>query len=121
MDLQFDIFANDPPKEFGEVVNRFILMEGLQLGRLFSAEQEQLPGQVRGPLGGAQDLVQIAARPFSQVVSLQHHVQVALHDRQEVVEVMRYSAGQAADRVHLLDLPQLFLNLFAVRDVANET
>src|SRR6185437_13842874 len=36
---------------------------------------------------------------------------VALDHREHVVEVMRHAAGELADRVHLLRLPQLRLEL----------
>ena len=37
-----------------------------------------------------------------------------------VVEIMRDAAGQLADGVHLLDLPELLFELLSVRDVAED-
>ena len=41
-------------------------------------------------------------------------IEIAEHDRQHVVEVVRDAAGQLADRLHLLRLPQRFLGLLAL-------
>src|SRR5437763_1295525 len=48
---------------------------------------------------------------------LTQKIQVADHDSEKIVEVMRQAAGELADRLHLLALPQLVLQRLAGRDV----
>ena len=81
-----------------------------RLDDLLAAERQQLARQRRGALAGALHVGQRPVdrdRPGSHVV--QHRLGVAEDDRQQVVEVVRHAAGQPADRLHLLRLPQLLL------------
>ena len=76
--------------------------------RLGAGERQQPPGQRRG-----------AGRALHRVGEVGHHlalgavepaageIDAADHHRQHVVEVVRDAAGQLADRLHLLHLPQL--------------
>src|ERR1035437_5378027 len=48
---------------------------------------------------------------------LEEDVAVAEYDREKVVEVVGHAARQAADRLHLLRLPELLLEKPALRDV----
>ena len=47
----------------------------------------------------------------------QHQIRVAENRRQDVVEVVGHAAGQGAEGVHLLRLPQLLFELLALGDV----
>ncbi len=70
---------------------------------------EQLAGQVGGPAGGLLDRPQ--ERPVRVVGPEPDQRQVAEHGGQQVVEVVGHPAGQLADRLHLLGLPELLLQL----------
>ena len=65
----------------------------------------------RGALGGVLDFDD--RRPhLGMVLQLQREeLGVAEDDRHDVVEVVRDAAGEPADRLHLLRLPVLFLEL----------
>ncbi len=87
-----------------------------RLGRQLpaSGEGEQLVAQLgaapRGAKHGVDDLTVVA------LTGEDFHV--AVNDRQEIVEIVRYAAGQLADGVQLLRLVQLLLELPALGDVA---
>ena len=40
-----------------------------------------------------------------------NHFKAALHDRQEIIEIMSYTPGKLADRFHFLRLAQQFFGL----------
>ena len=47
----------------------------------------------------------------------QEEADVALDDGEDIVEVMRDTAGQVAHRLHLHGLPQAFFEFLALRDI----
>ena len=51
--------------------------------------------------------------------ALRHQLGVAANRRQQIVEVVRDAAGQAADGLHLLCLAELILELYAIADVVH--
>ncbi len=52
--------------------------------------------------------------------ALAQQIEIAHHRHQEIVEVMGDTAGELADRFHLLRLAQLLLGLFARRDFLHQ-
>ena len=63
---------------------------------LFPAENEELAGQMRSPLGGLADLFEVRLLlPLESGIG-QQQVGVALHDAENVVEVVGESGGQSA-------------------------
>jgi hypothetical protein len=82
---------------------------------LAAAEREQLARE-RGRLrGGAGDLRELLA-----AVAAREDLGVAGDHRQQVVEVVRDAAGEAADRLHLLRVAQPALEPLALADVVGE-
>ena len=87
---------------------------------LAAAEGQQLPRQPGAAIDRLLDLRRLVAR---RIVGRQLHQQQVgrAHDaHQDVVEVVRDAAGEAADRFELLRLPQLFLERAPLGDVAEE-
>ena len=82
-------------------------------------------GLARGRLGGGEIAVDVGQPPLAQPRLEQLH---RPHDAgQEIVEIMRQAAGELADGLHLLRLPQRLLGLAqpllraqAVADVVGE-
>ena len=80
------------------------------------AEGEELPGEIRGALGGFHDVLQALAVRGAEPVRRRQHARIeqqrAIHldHRQHVIEIMRDAAGQPAHRLHLLRLPELLLH-----------
>ena len=91
--------------------------EQLGLQHLLAAEREQLPGEQRGALGRLADLVQVGAERRALVGLLERERRVAADRGQHVVEVVRDAAGEPADRLQLLALPQLLLELLLLGHV----
>jgi hypothetical protein len=48
------------------------------------------------------------------------HLEIADDRRQVIVEIVGDAAGELADRLHLLRLPEFLLHLLAAREVAHE-
>ena len=85
-------------------------LQHARLQHLFAAEGQQLAGQrsrrVRRPFGFPRCSF-AADAPRSSC--LQRQRAVTADDREQIVEIMRDAAGQPADGLHFLRLPQLFL------------
>jgi len=73
---------------------------------LSTAEHQQLAREVGGAFASIADfpdvIVQLTGRKLRA-----HHLAVAQHHGQDIVEVVRNSAGKAPHRFHLLRLAQL--------------
>src|SRR2546425_258429 len=82
-----------------------------------AAEGEQLAGERRGPLRGAENLLDVvAARVFAREI-LPHQLRVPPDRGQHVVEVVSHPARQLPHCFHLLRLEQLHLERLAFGDV----
>ncbi len=77
--------------------------------RLAAREGEQLRGQLGGAVGGVGDGVDLALTTLGGELGAAEQVDRAANDGEQVVEVMRDTARQLADRLQLLRLAQLFL------------
>ena len=116
---ELDVLADQAAEHHVHVGNDGIQVEHARLQHLPAAEGEQLPRQRGGPRGGLLDLLGVAAQPRVGVAADQK-LAVAGDRGQQVVEVVRDAAGEAADRLHLLRLAQLYLQLVLSRQVADD-
>ena len=82
---------------------------------LLAAERQQLARQPRRTVGRLQDLFGIRAPRVVFVDALQEDFRVAVNRHQQVVEIVRDTAGEPADRFHFLRLAQLFVALLQRR------
>ena len=117
-DLQRDVLAERAGEEIDEPVQQAIDVDRLRVERLLAGECQQALGQRRGALR-AQHGVLDAARELG-LAALGRRLQLPLRvleiaddDGKQVVEVVRHAAGELADGVHLLRLPQRILRLGA--------
>lgn len=94
--------------DLGEVV---LEVQGLRVQDLLAGEREQLPGQVRGPFARVPDVLDRRAPRIVRKGASQQHLAVAVHDREDVVEVVRDATGQPSDGLHLLRVPELRFGL----------
>jgi hypothetical protein len=115
-----DVGSDQPPQHLVDPGQNLVEVEHAGLDDLLAAEHQQLPGEVRGSLTRAADLDDVGSDRILRLQVHQQHVRVAQHDREQVVEVVRHTARELADGVHLLRLPQLVLELLAIRDVLGE-
>ena len=84
---------------------------------LLAAEGEKLPRQGSGALARLADVGQRAAPRVVRFRFEKQEVGVSGDDRQEVVEVVGDSARELADRIQLLPLAELLLEVQALGDV----
>lgn len=90
------------------------------LERLFPAEREYLPDKVRGPVpctqDGRKELLHLRIPGNPQLCKLR----VAIYGGQDIIEVVRYTARQRANGIHLLRLPDLLLEAHPLRYVMGD-
>ncbi len=92
-------------------------VEDLRLQRLPAGKGQQLRGELGGALDGLGDGVDIAAAALLRQLAPAQEVGGRADDGEQIVEVVRDTAGELADRLHLLRLPQRFLAAAALGDV----
>ena len=64
--------------------------------------------------GRPADLFERGSLVFFEVAAGQHQVAITSDDRQQIIEVVRHTAGQAAHRLHFLRLPDLLFQPDAI-------
>ena len=99
------------------VDDRVIEVEEARLEKLLPAERQQLTRDGTGPLRGLANLLDVGPRRMARRHFAERELGVAGDRGQRVVEIVRDPAGQPADRLHFLRLPQLILELPSIGDV----
>ena len=87
---------------------------------LLSRERQQALRQRGAALGALQRAVDQPVQPRIVGHALAQQIEIAHHRHQQIVEIVRDAAGELADRLHLLRLPQLLLGLFARGDFLHQ-
>ena len=115
------MLADQAPQHLVRVDDDRVQVDDARLQHLLAPEREELLRQRGGALGRLLDRLDVcpqadvarssAGRAGSRCV--------AGDDGEQVVEVVRDAAGEAADRLELLRLIQAFLELFPVADVVH--
>ncbi len=118
--LHLDALAHGSIQEVGHADDELGQVDQLGLEWLATRECEQLGGQNGGIFGGLDDrLGEALAAVVGEVVAAED-IRRALDHGKEVVEVVRNSAGQLAERLHLLTLTQLLFGLGALLDLFSQ-
>src|SRR5262249_47820698 len=95
-------------------------IERFRFEALPAREGEQLVGQLRAAFGRAAHVDetpgQIAVYPRGRDAPLDKF-EIAQHDGQQVVEIMRDAGGELTDSLETLHLPQRRLDVFALLDL----
>src|SRR3546814_13946926 len=86
----------------------------LRLQGLLARKGKKLAHQVGGAVGVLLDLHDVGERLVARPVAQQQQVGKADHRRQQVVEVVGDAAGELADRLHLLRLDELALEVLQI-------
>ena len=102
-----DVFADHAPQHRLDLAERDVEVDDLGLQHLAAAERQHLLGEVGGAHRGAGDLLGVGAALVLRIERVQHDLGVADDRREQVVEVVRDAAREAADRFHLLRVAQL--------------
>ena len=94
---------------------RPIQVQHARLQHLHAAERQQLARQRHGAVGGFANLLGAALQGIVGFRAIQKQIAVAANDGQQIIEIVRDAAGQAADGFHLVRLAQAFLELLRDR------
>ena len=103
--------TDQPLQHVLHVRHELIESHGLLCDDLPAAERQQLARETRRAIGGLDDFLRVGAALVSLRQVLHEHLRVAVNGHQQVVEIVRDTAGEPANRLHLLGLPQLLLAL----------
>ncbi len=112
-----DTFADGALHHIGHVFDELVGVEHDWLEELFSAEGEELSGEVGGAFGSEGDLLEGGGFLGVGGVEGAEDFCVALDDGEEVIEVVGDAAGELADGFHFLGLAELIFELDAFGDV----
>ena len=107
--MQLDVLADETPQHRDDVLHDDVEVERARLEDLLAAEGEQLARQRGRPLRGLAHEVEVAAEPVPRIERVRQQRAPADDHGEEVVEVVGDAAGELADRLHLLRLPELLL------------
>ena len=123
--FHLDRLAERPAHDLRHAGDQAVHLQRLRLERLAPAEGEQAVGQLRRAVRALLRHADMAFerrrerfRPAVPGIAREpplHHVEIADDDGEQVVEVVGDAAGELADRLHLLRLPELRLRLEASR------
>ena len=109
-------------QQVGHAGDQFVEIERLGLKRLLTRERKQSLGQLRGTPGAIGGGVGIALGPrIALADTAAQEIERADHNGQHVVEIMRDTAGELADRLHLLCLPQRLVRLLQLARALDHT
>ena len=116
-EVELDALAEKALQEHREVVEPVVEVQHLRPQGLAAREGQELAHEARGPVGVLLDLHDVLEGRVGRPVVGEQQVAVADDRLQHVVEVVRDAAGELADRVHLLRLGELLLDLAEVGGV----
>ena len=112
-DLDRDALVERAPQHVGERMQQGADVERIRLQHLAPRKGQQLARQLGAAPGGARRGADelLAVRVVGERGKLLEHLQIALDDGEQVVEVVRDAAGQLADAFEPLRVAQVLLRL----------
>ena len=110
---ELDVLADQSREHRRQAGDDVVQLEHARLQDLPPAESEELTGEDGRALGGGRDLVELGLG--RAVAAFEQRLGVAADHGQEVVEVVGDAAGEPPDRLELLRLAQLLLELACAR------
>ena len=117
-----DLLAKGTPQEIGHAVDKSAHIDRLGLERL-------LPGEGQKPLSecfsSPRPSHRVFGRPAQSILVRSVVIQVALQRfqiandyREQIVKIVRNTASKLADAFHFMRLPQAFLGVASLREIA---
>jgi hypothetical protein len=108
--LQLDRFADRTPQQIGDFADQLVGIDRLRRQRLLPRKRQQplrefggAPHPFQRQLARAGDPLRCRRRRQSRDL-IADDIEAAHHHRQQIVEIMRQTAGQLTDHLHLLGL-----------------
>src|SRR6185369_3104533 len=105
-------------QQLGGLERQRIDVDLARLERLLAGKGEQVLGQLRAALGGVVDQLGDGGELGTVGYRVREDADRAGDDGQHVVEIVGDAAGQLADGVHFLDLPELGFRGLLLGEVA---
>ena len=118
-DVDDDVLAEETAEDRLDVADQRVEVEDLQLLDLPAAEREQLTRQRGAVRGGFLDRFEIGAAAAVGRQFFEQQLAEADDRRQQIVEIVRDTAGEPADALHLLRLAELAFEAAAFGDIAS--
>ena len=117
LDVDPDALVERAAEQVGEREQHRSDVDGGRLQHLPARERKQLAGEVGAPTRGARSRLDEFACLLvgSERRQVAEHLQVALDDGEQVVEIVRDPAGELADALEPLRMAQRFLGLRALQ------
>jgi hypothetical protein len=109
-----DMFPHQTADHLFRIRDRRIQVHGNWLDHFLPAEGQQLPSEAGAALAGFPDLFRIVPQRIFRTQFPGEQRAVAVNHRQQVIEIVRDSTGQAADTFQFLGLPELSLEFRAL-------
>ena len=130
--LHLDVLPHQARQHRLQTRHHLIQIERPGVEDLLAAVGQQLPRQLRRALARRQDFLDRFALWIGRLQFLEQQMAIAVDHHQQIVEIVRHPARQAAHRFHPLDLnqvrfglqflrqPQRFFGLLQHRDIADD-
>ena len=112
-----NVGSDEPRQQPRDRRHRVVDVEETRLEDLLAAEREQLARDRGRPLDCAPDFFDVGPRLVIRGDGGERELGVADHGGQRVVQIVRDAAGESPDRLHLLRLPKLILEVAPFGDV----
>ena len=116
-DLELDVLADEAAQQMRQIRERVGDVEDARLQGLLAREGQQLAHQIGGAVGVLLDLHDVGEGRVARPEAQQQKIAKADHRGEQIVEIMRHAAGELADRLHLLRLGELRLDLLLLGGV----
>ena len=116
---ELDIGAEKTAQQLFQLAHDRVDVHNLRLQHLPPAERQQLARQRRRPFARVPDLFEIGPQRVVERNVVEHQVAVTEDRSEQIVEIVGDAAGELANRLHLLRLPQLFFQLAPIGQIAD--
>ena len=115
---QFDAPRNRAFEQGDHAADQLRQVHRLDDEAAFAGVGQQLHGQIGGPFGALDDGLDEGLNAIIGGQVFAQQARVSQHAGQDVIEIVRDPAGQKADAFQALRVPELFVEPFALGDVA---
>ena len=120
-DFELDLGADQPPEHHLHSADDVFERDETRARRLPAAEGEQLAREAGATLHGHLDFGGLASCRIVRRELHEHQIGRTENAHEDVVEVVRHTAGQSPDRLELQRLTKLLLDGASFGDVAHES
>jgi hypothetical protein len=117
---QLDVGTEQSAEHLLHLRDALIQVHHLRLEQLLPAERQQLLREPRGPQGCRPDFFDVRAKGLVGLEICRDHFRVTQDDGKEIVEVVRHAARETPDRLHLLRMTELLLQMLSLSEIQRD-